>query len=112
MNDVSDELGSLHGMTTNELCDQCRQLFGQPRSVLATGPTCSANLAGACRRCPRATCRSGRRRASELADDPRLPAPGAAIVRWYKGREPPRTTKLYDRTSGEVNLGGIEQILP
>src|SRR5687768_3243187 len=120
MTDVEDELAALAALTTNELCEQYWQLFGQPvrtrhkaylvrkiawrLQALAEGDLSerarrrAAELADDAdvrlmppkARAGPALAGSGGTRvveapAAATAPDPRLPAPGAAIVRRYKG---------------------------
>lgn len=119
---VEEELAALAGMSTNELCERYRQLFGQPvrtrhkqylvRKIawriqaLAEGDLSErarrraaelANDADVRLMAPRAArvrpdgpagaTRVLKAPTGPSAADPRLPAPGAAIVRQYKGRQ-------------------------
>jgi hypothetical protein len=131
---VDEELATLEGMTTNELCERYRQLFGQPvrtrhkqylvRKIawrvqaLAEGDLTerarrrAAELANDAdvrlmppRPChaaaPATTGAAGATRvvkapAAAPAADRRLPAPGAALVRQYKGRQ----VRVVVRTDG------------
>jgi hypothetical protein len=118
MNDVAQQLTALQQMTTGELCERYRELFGQPvrtrhktyllRKIawrvqeLAEGGLSErarrraaelANDADVRLMPPRATPAPTVSRVTVTAapmaapPDPRLPAPGTAIVRPYKGRD-------------------------
>ncbi len=110
--DIEREVAALEGMSTGQLCERYAELFGQPvrtrhRAYLIRKIAWRLQAVAEGDLTERA-----RRRAAELADDaevrvmppkaatpqpavlkvteatgdPRLPAPGTAIVRKYKGR--------------------------
>jgi hypothetical protein len=118
MNDVAQQLAALQQMSTGELCERYRELFGQPvrtrhktyllRKIawrmqeLAEGGLSErarrraaelANDADVRLMPPRATPAPTIARVAVTAapsvatPDPRLPTPGTAIVRSYKGRD-------------------------